>query len=290
MFESAVVRSLTSAVFLVFFAYLEHELKLGIVAAGLLTFLLVRKRCKRWLSIALFLSELGLLYYAKMKYASFLPFLLLELVCILCNPVGDVSKINGWRPYEREIRQFLMENDPSVLHRVDDALDEYANKEKELYTLLLKSYAERAATAAASSSSSGSRNHKGKEEIVRQIRVLVDRHAPGISRHVDQMLKDYQGKEEELLHRLRVEFDVRAGADEDNRSSSASSPRRGSVVGSQSQSPLSTSKINTSSSSTFGSGNKKWTQRDSEIIENAKWEAQQRIQQRMRESVAALRR
>jgi hypothetical protein len=312
MFESAVARLLTSGAFLVIFAFLEHELKLGIIASGLLTFLLVRKQCQRWLSLALFLAELGLLYYAEMKYASFLPFMLLELVCLLCNPVGDVSKIKGWRPYEREIRQFLIKNDPSVLHRVDDALDEYANKEKELYTLLLKSYAKKAADAASSSSRPKTNRSPRTDDVVRQIRVLVDRHAPGIARHVEQMLRENEGKEEDLLHRLRAEFDV--GEDDPHGSYDGHNGHNGHNgyngqngyggygdqqrgPGAGAQTPLSVNKTshsnsmsNSGSASTFGSGNKKWTHRDSEIIENAKWEAQQRIQQRMRESVAALRR
>ena len=307
MFESTAARSFTSGAFLVFFAYLEHELKLGVVASGLLTFMLVRKRCQRWLSLALFLCEVGLLYYAEMKYASFLPFLLLELVCLLCNPVGDVSKINGWRPYEREIRQFLMENDPSVLHRVDDALDEYANKEKELYSLLVRSYAKKAASATSGSSSSRNNPSDRKNEVVREIRSIMHQHAPHLVHRVDQMLLEYQGNEEELLVGLKNEFDVgdddrqyRGGGSSSSSSSSSSSHQRGSGGGSggASQTPLTASKStgngngngNGNTPSTFGSGHKKWTHRDSEIIENAKWEAQQRIQQRMQESVAALRR
>ena len=130
MFESSLFRLVASIAFAVLFAYLEQQVSLGILASALLTFVLFRQRCQRWLALLLFLSEVGLLYYAQMKYISFLSFLCLEMITLFCNPVSDPTKIQGWRPYEKEIRAFLMKHDPTVLHRVDDALEEFVNNEK----------------------------------------------------------------------------------------------------------------------------------------------------------------
>ena len=109
------------------------------------------------------------------------------------------------------------------------------------------------------------------------------------------MLLDYQGKEDELLARLKDEFGIANGSGSGGGSGTSASPNRraeshilhgnnttggGNKVGS--------SGGNTSSA--FGGGHKKWTHRDSEIIENAKFVAQQRIQQRLSETVANLRR
>ena len=276
MFESSFARCLGGGAFFVLFCYLEHQLQLGIVAAGLLAFVLFRKRCFRWLTVVLFAVEVGLLH-ADQKYYSFLPFLALEMIAVCCNPVGDPTVIKQWRPFEKEIRQFLMQNDPTVLHRVDDALDEYEHREGELYRLLLQSYESRRRNSSSGSSSSSSTRHQqpttfGLDDTVRQIRLLIDQHAPGVARHVDQMLRDYVGREEELLLRLRQEFDV------DNahgRSTAAVSPSATAAWLGQHGSD--------------GSNRRKWTNRDSKILENAKWEAQQRIQQRINQTVANLR-
>lgn len=305
MFESSFLRLVASVAFAILFAYLEQQVSLGILASGLLTFLLFRQKCQRWLALMLFLTELGLLYYAHMKYISFLSFLCLEVITLFCNPVGDPTKIQGWRPYEKEIRTFLLKHDPTVLHRVDQALMEFENNEKELLRLLKSSYAKRSSQNDTMnfSSSSGHSNHnnaaakrtgdhyRGRSDtdgIIFQIRLLIEQHAPGISPHIDSMLLDYRGKEDELLARLKDEFGVAIG----NGSSISTSPNR------QGQSHIlhgdhttsggnktGSNVISNSASKTFGGGHTKWTHRDSEIIENAKFEAQRAIQKRLNERI-----
>jgi len=282
MFESFVARCLGGVSFFLLFSYLEHQLSLGVVAAGLLALVLWRQRCWRWFAALLFAAEVYLLHTDR-KYYSFLPFLLLELVAICCNPVPDPTVIKQWRPYEKEIRQFLMANDPTVLHRVDDALDEYAHREEELYRLLLQSHATRRRNAASSSSSSSSvaagRTTYGRDDTVRQIRLLIDQHAPGVASHVDQMLRDYSGREEELLLRLREEFDVDRAPGTGTTTVSSSAAAASST----------TTAAWLGQHGSDGSNRRKWTNRDSEILENAKWEASQRIQQRINQTVANLR-
>lgn len=304
MFESSVFRLVASVAFAVLFAYLEQQVSLGILASALLTFVLFRQKCQRWLALVLFLSEVGLLYYAQQKYISFLSFLCLEMITLFCNPVGDPAKIQGWRPYEKEIRAFLMKHDPTVLHRVDDALLEYENNEKELLRLLKSSYAKRTSQNEVNDGSSSSHsNHnndtrtgdryRGRGDtdgIIFQIRLLIEKHAPGISPHVDGMLADYRGKEEELLARLKDEFGSGSGTSTSAQHRVESSILHENYKTGGGNKASSSGSTNTSNSNTFGGGHKKWTHRDSEIIENAKFVAQQRIQQRLSESVANLRR
>lgn len=49
----------------------------------------------------------------------------------LVEPASAAYVIH-WRPYEREVRNYLFENDPSLLHLVDSLLDEYRGEEKNL--------------------------------------------------------------------------------------------------------------------------------------------------------------
>ena len=61
MFESSVFRLVASVAFAVLFAYLEQQVSLGILASALLTFVLFRQKCQRWLALVLFLSEVNAL-------------------------------------------------------------------------------------------------------------------------------------------------------------------------------------------------------------------------------------
>ena len=308
MFESSFFRLVASIAFAVLFAYLEQQVSLGILASALLTFVLFRQQCQRWLALVLFLSEVGLLYYAQMKYISFLSFLCLEMITLFCNPVGDPTKIQGWRPYEKEIRTFLLKHDPTVLHRVDQALMEFENNEKELLRLLKSSYAKRSTQNEemefSSSSSSNQRtgdHYRGRSDadgIIFQIRLLIEQHAPGISPHINSMLLDYRGKEDELLARLKDEFGVATSNGNGSGTSTSASPNRqgqshilhGNNTTGGGGNKTGSSMGSSSASKTFGGGHTKWTHRDSEIIENAKFEAQQAIQKRLNEKVADYRR
>lgn len=74
-------------------------------------------------------------YIFGLKYICFGLFIGYDIYLFIFD--GLAESINSdyvihWRPYEKEIRKYLFENDPSLLHRVDDLLDKYRGEEKNL--------------------------------------------------------------------------------------------------------------------------------------------------------------
>jgi hypothetical protein len=107
MFESFLLRLLFCVGNLVLFGYLEQQLSIGIVASGIISFALFRS-CSSWLPLMLFAIEFAL-FQTGYKYYSYLPFFLIEIIALITNPVGDETpKVKKWRPYEQEIRWYLL--------------------------------------------------------------------------------------------------------------------------------------------------------------------------------------
>lgn len=82
-----------------------------------------------------FLQDIG--HRAEIRLCSFAALLLISL--FLEQRERD-DTIVSFRPYEEDIRQFLMERDPNLLPRVDSLLIKYKGKERQLFQKLQAKY------------------------------------------------------------------------------------------------------------------------------------------------------
>lgn len=68
-------------------------------------------------------------------------FVALLLTLLFLQQREDDDATVSFRPYETQIRQLLLQKDPSMLHRVDSLLERYRGKEKQLLQQLKGKYA-----------------------------------------------------------------------------------------------------------------------------------------------------
>ncbi len=80
---------------------------------------------------------LGSSYHKELQLGSFAALLLISL---FLEQREEDDTIVKFRPYEEDIRQFLLEKDPSLLPRVDSLLIKYSGKERQLFQKLKAKY------------------------------------------------------------------------------------------------------------------------------------------------------
>jgi hypothetical protein len=107
-----------------------------------------------------FLSLCGvILQFNQQEKLSYLFFFLLEAIFFFSSAKSRQerneidSELIQFKPYEAEIRQYLLQKDPSLLHKVDGLLVKYEGKEDELMRKLRSKYEITSHTASSSSSS-----------------------------------------------------------------------------------------------------------------------------------------
>lgn len=78
-----------------------------------------------------------ILYFTVSPYLSHIVFVLLDVYLSLYGfPKDDNEMIVKFRPFEKEVRHYLFRNDPTILHRVDDMLNEFEGREDVLISEL----------------------------------------------------------------------------------------------------------------------------------------------------------
>lgn len=141
----ALFRGIRATVKLLIVAYLFGYLELVSGGYGFLLgipFVLfpspIRRRCY---ALAIYACELCCLRFVD-KYISFLLFFALVIYSTRhTDDSDDNSEVNvDFKPYESEIRHFLMKTDPSKLHLVDDMLLKYRGDGEELLETLKEEY------------------------------------------------------------------------------------------------------------------------------------------------------
>jgi hypothetical protein len=92
--------------------------------------------------LPIILSSCGYLlssyHHTKLSYAFF--FMIEFLYFFGSQPKEIDHEIIQFKPYEREIRQYLLKKDPSLLHKVDNLLVKYSGREEELMQKLRSKY------------------------------------------------------------------------------------------------------------------------------------------------------
>lgn len=89
--------------------------------------------------LLLVLIEISLRFLTTSKVVN-IPFFILCAILFRCTSSQE-STIK-LRPYEKEIRKFLLKHDPSLLHQVDDMMARHRYHERELYEELQDQYSE----------------------------------------------------------------------------------------------------------------------------------------------------
>lgn len=127
------------------------------------------------------------------------------------------------RPYEREIRSILLEHDHSKLHTVDMMLEQNKGHERLVLLALKKEYGiigdddDYDGDGIDGMGGDGGGGRNGNETapwenvsklFQQDIIAFVEQHDPTLKRHLPRMLRDYTGREEQLLKTLHREYDV----------------------------------------------------------------------------------
>jgi hypothetical protein len=189
-----------------------------------------------------------LLYYYNMDTFGHIMFLLLNLLLLLKLDTNKNNTKVKFRPYEKEIRNVLFKyNQTDKLSDVDSMLEAYAGQEKELLQHLEETFGKNGGKAPFSPSpqkKSGSISPSPIFSTREKIYRLVRRNQPDLVPHIEDLLRSHKGDEESLLTYLKKEFN----AQENPSYRSNSTPVK---------------------------------QNHQDIVENARWEAQQAIKARI---------
>ena len=225
----SVMRLLLAIAFLMLYWVLEKR-----VSAGYIGTIVVGYYLSRWRAIVVLVVPLLCVMEAcirayDLKILSLGLFLVLDISVITFT--GDSKKKGNdkvtWRFMEPEIREFLMKNDPSLLGKVDFLLDKYKGQEKLLLKTLKADHAEtirKEESARAQQQKLLQQQQQQKQQqqqqqqqqeqqhsrtisIHRQIHDLLLENDPGLLGSFNRIMHEYKGKEEELLHELKVEYD-----------------------------------------------------------------------------------
>ena len=209
----AIAASVAKAVLaFLLFGYCEVKFGCGYIVGGLLCLNLVRR--KVYSGVPLALCQYVLDQYYKQQKLGYMFFFLLDILSIfLDQSSGDNARVN-YRPYEREVREFLLKNDSSKLHIVDSWLDQYKGREKQLLQLLQDRYSQPLKTTANKSSSSAkpfdnddTEKDDSKSAAVFQMTVREKIYKVlrnnKLTKHMDKLMATYRGREAELLDILR---------------------------------------------------------------------------------------
>jgi hypothetical protein len=123
------------------FAYIEFESPgQGCLLGGAIVLVLPSQ--KRFTALVIYIFELCALYLAN-KYLSYAIFSVLAIYWAYpsIQNKDDVSEVLvTFKPFETDIRQFLMRKDPMKLHLVDDMLEKYGGDGESLLEVLTKEY------------------------------------------------------------------------------------------------------------------------------------------------------
>lgn len=122
------------------FAYVEQQSSGQGYLLGVPLFL-YPARHRRFSALMLYMCQLCAYIFID-KYVSYCFFMMLAIfsTVISSGDSPDVDDDVQFKPYESEIRKFLMRRDPSKLHLVDDMLIKYNDDGKELLAVLQKEY------------------------------------------------------------------------------------------------------------------------------------------------------
>jgi len=194
-----ILRILLSCAFLVLYGCLEWvENYYGAAIAFLLSLYLLRKGS--FLALAIFSFYVAVIFIDidlsndNHNYRNIL-FLLLLLLFIFTS--SDDNTIVRLKPYEKEIRHLLLQNEPSLLHKVDDLLEQYKGEENVLLEILRENC-----------NNKSSKNEKKtiiqkvstRDEIYRILR------RNNILHEFDRLINNFKGNEVYLLQELKKEY------------------------------------------------------------------------------------
>jgi len=189
------------------------------------------------------------LHYYNMDTIGHAMFLLLNLLLLLKldNNIGN-TKVK-FRPYEKEIRKLLFKYNPDKLSEVDSMLEAYAGQEKDLLIHLEETFGKNGKKAPFSpspekSSTSNMPNMSPLFSTREKIYRLIRRFQPDLVPHIDDLIRSHRGDEEALLAHLKKE-------------------------------------INAQENPTYRSNSTPIKQNHQDIVENARWEAQEAIKARI---------
>jgi hypothetical protein len=201
------VKLLTASCVLLLFGYVQHQYEMGYVVTFMLSLYLFKKGS--YIALLLGFVQIGFLYY-KLLCPNYVVFLLLEGVFLVLLPNKDDDLTIKMKPYEKEIRQFLLEHDPSVLHEVDSWLSKFEGKEDEYYELLLNKYSNDDNDSNDDDRYISNNYIKNKSERYlstrEEIYRLVRDHRPDLQSNMTELLDHYKGKEIDLLKTLRAQY------------------------------------------------------------------------------------
>jgi hypothetical protein len=215
------------------FGYMELQYQAGFVVTTLLGLYLFRNGI-RVTSPLLVLASFVAAYF-QVKILSLVLFLVLNCILLFADfKASDDTKV-ALRPYEAEVRQILFKNDPSQINTVDSLLDSHKGREKELVENLKKQYenwpvtpnrsAKKAPVTPASSftnartSDSSFKTSQAAEvtaaqtprttyaSTVLKIKSILQRHDPLMLGSLDHLLREYQGKEGDLLQEIQDNYE-----------------------------------------------------------------------------------
>ena len=191
------------------FGYFEFKFSYGYIVIFLLSLHLVRR--KVYLAAPVALCQYALVYYKQQKLG-YLFFLILDMLIFCDTTVADNAKVT-YRPFEKELREFLLKHDSSKLHIVDSWLDQYKGREKQLLRLLHDRYSSQSRTSDNPKSSNNPFSSEEEEEedsksvavfqmTVREKIYRVLRNNK-LTKHMDQLMSTYRDRETELLDILQ---------------------------------------------------------------------------------------
>ncbi len=217
MFHS--LRILLSCAILVLYGCLEWvENYYGAAIVCLLSLYLLRNGS--WLALSIFSFYVAVIFIGMDRgnddrnYRNVI-FLLL-LLLFICNSFDDNSKVR-LKPYEKEVRQLLLLNEPRLLHKVDDLLEQYKGEESALLDLLRQNYSNnnnnKSKTNDENKKSKSTTNNPlssnlspiiqnvaARDEIYRLLR------RNNILHEFDRLISNFKGNEAYLLQELKKEY------------------------------------------------------------------------------------
>lgn len=271
------------------FGYIDQMYEVGYVVTALASLYLYTLGFKYFAPL-MFVVEIAT-RFTEIKLLTYWSFVILVAALMFTDStVEDDTKVK-LRPYEKEIRKFLMENDTSLLGKVDKMLDENKGKEAQLLEKLQSDYSKgkptvrtpsRAASLPTSSSSSTTPTFTTQADLYKyEIQKLIQRNNPELL-SAEQLLRNYPGRERELLEELQDEYgDFTFRLPPSNKPLTPIQPTHSAFAESTTaptvkQSPLRTAVISASGGKKVAS-----KQREKEILEQARREAREAMEARI---------
>lgn len=205
------LRILLSCGILVLYGCLEWvENYYGAAIACLLSLYLLRKGS--WLALSIFSFYIAVIFLGNddRNYRNVI-FLLL-LLLFICNSFDDNTKVR-LKSYEKEVRQLLLLNEPGLLHKVDDLLEQYKGEESILLELLHQNYNSHNKSTTNKENKKTTTNSPLFNNISPVIQNITTRdeiyrllRRNNILHEFDRLISNFKGNEVYLLQELKKEY------------------------------------------------------------------------------------